>query len=99
MNSRAMDILNRQEQEEQTAYRSKNLLRRMICQDFADCDGLLRLFDLFGDDVVSLFKSADLPYLLREVTVPVRTGNTFSIHKHTLCQIPYFHTHDFYELV
>lgn len=31
--------------------------------------------------------------------MPVRTSNAFSIQKHTLYQIPYFHTHDFYELV
>lgn len=102
MNSRIMDILNRQEQEEQIAYQSEMLLRDMICQDFADSDGLLRLFDSFGDGIVSLFQffqSSNFPKLLREIVVPVRTGRVFSIHKHTLCQIPYFHTHDFYELI
>lgn len=103
MNSRIMEILNRQEQEEQTAYQSERLLRNMICQDFADCDGLLRLFDSFGHGIVPLFQAASVsssfPKLLSEIVVPVRTGRVFSIHKHTLCQIPYFHTHDFYELI
>ncbi len=31
--------------------------------------------------------------------MPVRVSSGFSIRKHTLCQIPYFHTHDFYELI
>lgn len=30
---------------------------------------------------------------------PVRVSSEISIRKHTLCQIPYYHTHDFYELV
>lgn len=103
MNSKMMEILNRQEQEEQAAYQSERLLRNMICQDFADCDGLLHLFDSFGHGIVSFFQAASFsssfPKLLSEMVVPVRTGRVFSIHKHTLCQIPYFHTHDFYELI
>lgn len=30
---------------------------------------------------------------------PVRVASEISIRKHTLCQIPYYHTHDFYELI
>ena len=30
---------------------------------------------------------------------PVRVSSGVSIRKHTLCQIPYYHTHDFYELI
>ncbi len=30
---------------------------------------------------------------------PVRVASGISIRKHTLCQIPYYHTHDFYELI
>lgn len=30
---------------------------------------------------------------------PVRVASAISIRKHTLCQIPYYHTHDFYELI
>lgn len=99
MNSRMMDILNRQELEEQAAYQSATLLRNMICQDFADSDGLLHLFDSIGAGILSLYHSPNLTEWLHETIVPVRTGRTFSIHKHTLCQIPYFHTHDFYELI
>lgn len=99
MNKQVLDILNRQEQEEQTAYQSERLLLDMICQDFVGGESLLRLFDTSGVGVVQLFQFPNFPALIRETVVPVRTSNTFSIHKHTLCQIPYFHTHDFYELV
>lgn len=30
---------------------------------------------------------------------PVRVASELSIRKHTLCQIPYYHGHDFYELI
>lgn len=99
MNSQVLDILNRQEQEEQTAYQSETLLRSMIYHDFVNSEGLLHLFDSYGVGIVSLFQSSNFPALIRETVVPVRTSCTFSIHKHTLCQIPYFHTHDFYELI
>lgn len=99
MNRQLLDILNQQEQEEQVAYQSETLLLNMIRQDFADSENLLRLFDAFGTDVVQLFQFPNFPALVRETVVPVRTGGSFSVHKHTLCQIPYFHTHDFYELV
>ena len=29
----------------------------------------------------------------------MRVSSGVSIRKHTLCQIPYYHTHDFYELI
>lgn len=99
MNKQLLDILNWQEQTEQTAYQSEALLLDMIRQDFADSKSLLHLLDTFGVGVVQLFQFPDFPALIRETIVPVRTSKTFSVHKHTLCQIPYFHTHDFYELV
>lgn len=99
MNRQLLDILNQQEQTEQTAYQSEALLLGMIRQDFVDSERLLYLLDMFGVGVVQLFQFPNFPTLIRETVMPVRTGNTFSIHKHTLCQIPYFHTHDFYELV
>lgn len=99
MNRQVLDILNQQEQAEQSAYQSETLLLNMIRQDFADSERLLRLFNTVGAGIVQLFQFPDFPALVRETVVPIRTSNAFSIHKHTLCQIPYFHTHDFYELV
>lgn len=99
MNRQVLDILNQQERAEQSAYQSEALLLDMIRQDFVDSETLLRLFDTFGVGAVQLFQTPDFPALVREAVVPVRTSDAFSIHKHTLCQIPYFHTHDFYELV
>lgn len=99
MNTQVFEILNRQEQEEQDAYRSPARLLDMVRQDFADSEELLRLFDVFGSGIASFFDQPQSPALIRKKAVPVRTGRTFAVHKHTLCQISYFHTHDFYELI
>ena len=55
MNRQLLDILNQQEQTEQTAYQSEALLLGMIRQDFADSERLLYLLDMFGVGVVQLF--------------------------------------------
>lgn len=99
MNRQLFEILNQQEQTDQSAYQSEVLLWDMICRDFADSESLLRLLDTFDVGAAQLFRFKNYPALIREKVVPVRTSDAFSIHKHTLCQIPYFHTHDIYELV
>lgn len=99
MNRQVFEILNRQEQEEQGVYQSKTRLLAMIREDFADSESLLRLFDASGAEFVSMFRRPEFPEFVREKAIPVRTGSAFAVHKHTLCQVPYFHTHDFYELI
>lgn len=99
MNRQLLDILNQQEQAEQTIYQSETLLLDMIRHDFADSESLLCLFDTCDVGIVQLFQSLNFLPLVQKAVVPVRTSDAFSIHKHTLCQIPYFHTHDFYELI
>lgn len=46
----------------------------------------------------SSFRPGDILKLSVKDT-PVRVSSGVSIRKHTLCQIPYYHTHDFYELI
>ena len=46
----------------------------------------------------SSFRPGDILKLSVKDT-PVRVSSGISIRKHTLCQIPYYHTHDFYELI
>lgn len=99
MNRQLLDILNQQEQAEQIVYQSETLLLDMIRQDFADSESLLCLFDTCDVGIVQLFHSLNFLPFVQKAVVPVRTSDVFSIHKHTLFQIPYFHTHDFYELV
>lgn len=99
MNRQLFDILNRQERAEQDIYQSEPLLLDMIRRDFADSESLLRLLDASGTGAVQFFRLPGFPAPIGSAVVPVRTGDVFSVHKHTLWQIPYFHTHDFYELV
>lgn len=98
MNRQVFEILNRQEQEEQGVYQSKTRLLAMIREDFADSESLLRLLEMSGLGAASIVRP-EFSELVREKAIPVRTGSAFAVHKHTLCQVPYFHTHDFYELI
>lgn len=52
MNGQVLDILNQQEQAEQSAYQSEAFLLDMIRQDFADSESLLRFFDTLGVEAV-----------------------------------------------
>lgn len=99
MNKQILTILNQQEKEDQAAWCSKTLFQDMIRQDFVDSENIIRSFADF--DVQSgIFDQAHaFPAPLHNGGIPVRTGGMFTMHKHTLCQIPYWHTHDFYELI
>lgn len=99
MDRRTEEILERQEAYERAAYRSADGLRAMVTGDFAGADALLAQMDALGVDVVELFSRPDFPELARSVAVPVRTSAELDVHKHTRVQVPYYHTHDFYELV
>lgn len=99
MDRRTEQILERQEAYERAAYRSADELRAMIAGDFAGVEALLAQMDARGIDVVELFARPDFPELARSVAVPVRTASELAVHKHTRMQVPYYHAHDFYELV
>lgn len=99
MDRRTEDILERQEAYEYEAYRSADELRAMIAGDFAGAEGLLAALDARGVDVVALFARPDFAEIARSVAVPVRTASELDVHKHTRVQVPYYHAHDFYELV
>lgn len=99
MNKQIMAILDRQEEKDQAAWRSQALFRAMIRQEFVDSENMIRLFADFDVQSGISAQACGFPAVIRNSGIPVRTGNIFAIHKHTLCQIPYWHTHDFYELI
>ena len=99
MNKQVLCILNRQEQEDRDVWQSKALFHDMICRDFMDGEAITHLYADF-DVLAGLPAWAyAFPTAVRNAGIPVRTGRIFAVHKHTLCQVPYWHTHDFYELI
>lgn len=99
MNKQILAILDRQEKEDQAAWRSQTLFHDMIRQDFVDSENMICTFADFDVQSGLSAQAYAFPAVIRSSGIPVRTGSIFDIHKHTLCQIPYWHTHDFYELI
>lgn len=103
MNRQFYDILERQEREESVIYRTRSLWLAMIHRDFADSARLLEAVRISDAEACGAqnFRSFERPAFPAHIfkKPPVRTGDVFSVHKHTRCQIPYFHTHDFCELI
>lgn len=67
-----------------------------------DTDALRREFKN-ADEIMAIYSSlCDIPVhdgVLDSAVVPVRTSKQLYVKKHTTTQRPYYHTHDFYELI
>ena len=103
MNRQIEDFLIRQEERERQVYGSEEKLREMIKNDFLDSGSVFRLIgEKTGgreDGTVRLFRRASFITLQERWPIPVRKCSSFYISKHTMSQVPYFHDHDFYELI
>ena len=88
-----------QETAEKKIYQSSDRIRAMIQKDFSNGTEILKVIDRSGGDLVPLFQLTSLEYLFKEGPVPIRTCRKFEISKHTTCQVPYYHSHDYYELI
>ena len=99
MQRQMIQALWQQEAKEQHAYQSSAALRAMIQEDFSNSSEVLRAMDRFGSNFVQLFRLQSLELLSDKTPIPIRTCRKFQIHKHTVCQIPYLHGHDYYELI
>lgn len=90
MNEKILEEFAKQEKEDQT--------RMTICFETAVREELER-----PERYLHLLKGKDYPpkeiLKLSVKETPIRVSSEISIRKHTMCQIPYYHTHDFYELI
>ena len=99
MEKQIWDILEGQEQREKKAYQFSRSIREMIQADFANSEEVLAALSSRSRNLPVLFRSGSLTSLGEQGPVPVRSCHTFQISKHTLSQVPYLHTHSFYELI
>lgn len=99
MDRQMLELLQRQEQTERSAYQSTAAIRAMIQADFSNAEELLEVLDGRRESLPELFRLSTLVPFFRYAPVPVRTCGSFHVSKHTLSQIPYLHRHDFYELI
>lgn len=90
-------IIDRQEREDDEVCRSERQIIAAVEQEFANAEEIIaaaRACKVTGRKFFSGECTIDsLP------VTPVRKCSGFHMHKHTSSQVPYLHSHDFYELI
>ncbi|HOO28403.1 MAG TPA: AraC family transcriptional regulator [Lachnospiraceae bacterium] len=99
MKNQLMDILNVQEKEELRIYQSEEQLLEMIREDFTNGEAILQLLKTSHAEAVRFMGKGTLNGFVGGAAIPVRKCDSFGIKKHTVCQVPYFHDHSFYEMI
>lgn len=95
MNDNFKNILNKHEKDDQKNMNQKSAFMLIMLEEYENGKEIieeakkqnLSMKDFLYD------KYIDFPI------VPIRRSNKFSMKKHTLSQIPYFHKHNYYELI
>ena len=85
-----------EEEDSDYIYYPDEIVKRLK-EEVKNADDILALLESDKD-----FKEKFFDYSKRPLywgILPIRTSNKFFVKKHTLTQRPYFHTHDFYELI
>lgn len=83
--------------EDEQVAKSREKLIATIKYEFANADEVLaKAFELVGQNINPL-KMED--GIIRFPIIPVRRDEGLHIRKHTMSQIPYIHSHTFYELI
>lgn len=97
MNETIITILNNHEMEDEQVAKSREKLIATIKYEFANADEVLaKAFELVGQNI-NLLKTED--GVIRFPIIPIRKDEGLHVRKHTTSQIPYIHSHTFYELI
>ena len=97
MNQTIFTILNNHEMEDEQVAKSREKLIATIKYEFANADEVLaKAFELVGQNINPL-KMED--GVIRFPIIPARRDEGLHVRKHTTSQIPYIHSHTFYELI
>ena len=90
-------VLDRHEKEDLKLAMSEKDITEAVKREFANADELLGKAAELSLSVTDVFgKDTDL---LHFPVLPVRKTDGFHMHRHTTSQVPYFHKHEFYEIV
>ena len=97
MNETIFTILNNHEMEDEQVAKSREKLIATIKYEFANADEVLaKAFELVGRNINPL-KMED--GVIRFPIIPIRRDEGLHVRKHTMSQIPYIHSHTFYEVI
>lgn len=95
MNDTFSTILNKHEADDNRQANIEELITTAIEKEFANSKEILDTAELLSISVKDFMqgKINDFPI------IPIRQSDEFYIKKHTESQVPYFHSHKFYELI
>lgn len=95
MNDTFSTILNKHEADDSRQANIEELITAAIKKEFANGKEILDTAELLSISVKDFMsgKITDSPI------IPIRQSDEFYIKKHTESQVPYFHSHKFYELI
>ncbi len=99
MNRQVENILQEQEAAERNDYQSAETIRRMIRNDFSNGEEILNAIEITPAALPDFFKMPSFLFLYPKIPLPVRKCEAFHAAKHTTLQIPYLHSHSFYEYI
>lgn len=92
-------ILAKQEEREYSVYQSIQSVKKMMHADFENSNDVIEMLNSFQQKERELFFNGTTRLDWPQGFVPVRKCEYFNASKHTLCQISYTHSHNFYELI
>ncbi len=101
MNDRFEQILQKQEIEDDVSVEKEAVLMAKFQQEYVNYEEILHhiaTLNLTPKDALSLALD-DKNYDFLGSVVPIRREDDFAIRKHTSSQVPYWHSHIFYELI
>lgn len=99
MKKEIYSIFEKQEVSEYSVYQSMQSIQKMIQDDFENSNDVSEIVNSFQQKEWKLLLNGIIRLNWPQGFVPVRKCEYFNVSKHTLCQIPYVHSHNFYELI
>lgn len=97
MNKKFMSILRIHEKDDMELTACQDRILKIINTEFKNSEEIIAAAKNNNYECIDFFKSEDFP--LDWPVVPIRTATEFSIRKLTMSQRPYYHDHDFYEML
>lgn len=99
MNHQILKILEEHEETDFALYQSFTSWETMIFNDFWDAEHIMSCVPQHTGEMTYFLQPSAVPARSDDAVIPVRKCDAFYAKKHTRTQIPYFHSHDFYELI
>lgn len=90
------EILFKHEAEDDATVRSEEAAMSAVREEFANAENLIFQARERGFSLADFFSGASLPF---DMELPVRRSRSFYVKKHTSVQMPYMHSHEFFELI